>query len=144
VSATKWLSEIELATWQDFDGYWITRGWSKEGPIKPMSRMDVPKGGTLAAGPTAVAGVAWAPTGGVSAVEVRVDDGDWTPAQLADATNGNTWVQWSLSWEATPGDHVLSVRAVDAQGRPQTGEVAPPAPDGATGWHTRKVKVKAS
>ena len=77
VSATKWLREIELTTWEDFDGYWIPRGWSKEGPIKPQSRIDVPRGGVdLAAGPQPIAGVAWAPTGGISAVEVQVDDGD--------------------------------------------------------------------
>ncbi len=45
VSATKWLSEIELTTWDAFDGYWIPRGWSKEGPIKTQSRIDVPRSG---------------------------------------------------------------------------------------------------
>ncbi len=43
VSATKWLGEIELTTWEDFDGFWIPRGWSKEGPIKTASRIDVPR-----------------------------------------------------------------------------------------------------
>ena len=38
VSATKWLSDIELTTWEAFDGYWIPRGWAKEGPIKTQSR----------------------------------------------------------------------------------------------------------
>ena len=62
VSATKWLREIELTTWDSFDGYWISRGWAKNGPIKTMSRIDVPRGGDhLAAGRTAIAGVAWAP-----------------------------------------------------------------------------------
>ncbi|NIR39294.1 MAG: molybdopterin-dependent oxidoreductase, partial [Actinobacteria bacterium] len=42
VSATKWLSEIELTGWDDFDGYWIPRGWAKEAPIKTQSRIDVP------------------------------------------------------------------------------------------------------
>ncbi len=51
VSAVKWLREIELTTWEDFDGYWVPRGWSKEGPIKTQSRIDVPRGGAeLAAG----------------------------------------------------------------------------------------------
>src|SRR3712207_9472845 len=39
VSATKWLSEIELTSW-DFDAYWIQRTWSKEGPVKTQSRID--------------------------------------------------------------------------------------------------------
>ena len=61
VSATKWLREIELTTWDSFDGYWISRGWAKNGPIKTMSRIDVPGGDRLAAGRTAIVGVAWAP-----------------------------------------------------------------------------------
>ena len=28
VSAVKWLTEITLTTWEDFDGYWVPRGWS--------------------------------------------------------------------------------------------------------------------
>ena len=42
VSATKWLSEIELAGWDEFDAYWVPRGWSKEAPIKTQSRVDTP------------------------------------------------------------------------------------------------------
>ena len=42
VSATKWVTEIELTRWEDFDGYWIPRGWSKEGPVKTMARIDRP------------------------------------------------------------------------------------------------------
>ncbi len=45
VSATKWLDGIQLTTWEDFDGYWVPRGWSKEGPIKTASRIDVPRSG---------------------------------------------------------------------------------------------------
>ena len=43
VSATKWLSEIELTTWDGFDAYWVPRGWSKEAPIKVQSRIDTPR-----------------------------------------------------------------------------------------------------
>src|SRR5215210_5219698 len=39
VSATKWLTEIELTNW-NFDAYWIQRTWSKEGPVKTQSRID--------------------------------------------------------------------------------------------------------
>ncbi len=68
VSATKWLDAIQLTTWEDVDGFWIPRGWSKEGPIKTASRIDVPRSGaTLDAGPQPIAGVAWAPPGGITA-----------------------------------------------------------------------------
>ena len=142
VSATKWLREIELTTWDSFDGYWISRGWAKDGPIKTMSRIDVPGGGDrLTAGRTAIAGVAWAPARGVRAVEIRIDDDEWQPCRLGDVASENTWVQWLYEWDAAPGDHEISVRAIAADGDVQTGDIASPAPDGATGWHTRRVRV---
>jgi DMSO/TMAO reductase YedYZ molybdopterin-dependent catalytic subunit len=144
VSATKWLRSIELHRWDDFDGYWIPRGWAKEAPIKTASRIDVPRRGTtLAPGPTAIAGVAWAPDRGISAVEVQVDDGSWQSCELGEAANEHTWVQWRLVWDATPGEHIVRVRAVDGDGEVQTDEVAPPAPDGATGLHARRLVVSA-
>ncbi len=143
VSATKWLDSIELTTWEDFDGYWVPRGWSKEGPIKIASRIDVPANSTsVAAGTVAVAGVAWAPNTGISAVEVQIDDGPWQPARLAGTASEHTWVQWVFDWPAAVGEYVLRVRATDADGAVQTGDRAEPAPDGATGWHTRRVEVR--
>ena len=101
MSATKWLSEIRLTTWDGFDGYWIPRGWSKEGPIKTQSRIDVPRGGaSLTAGTNAIAGVAWAPTRGIDKVEVQVDDGDWQEARLGDETTDLSWRQWVVEWDA--------------------------------------------
>jgi hypothetical protein len=44
-------------------------------------------------------------------------------------------------WDATPGDHVLTVRATDATGQTQTSAYADPAPNGATGWHQRQLRV---
>lgn len=142
VSATKWLREIELTGWEDVDGYWIPRGWSKEAPIKTQARIDVPRSGeTLDPGPAAIAGVAWAPGRGISRVEVRVDDGPWQDATLGDVLSDNTWRQWYLAWDATPGGHVVQVRATDGHGDTQTERVSPPEPDGATGWPRRGFKV---
>jgi DMSO/TMAO reductase YedYZ molybdopterin-dependent catalytic subunit len=142
VSATKWLGSIELRGWDDFDAYWIRLGWSKEGPIKTQSRIDVPRGSKeLSAGLVPVAGVAWAPSRGISRVEVQVDDGDWQEAELGPGVADATWRQWLYRWDATPGDHTLRVRATDGTGAVQTSRVAPPDPDGATGLHTRRVTV---
>ena len=142
MSATKWLKGIVLTRLEDFDAYWVPRGWSKEAPIKTQSRIDVPRSGdSLSPGPVAVAGVAWAPTRGIRDVEVRVDDGAWQPARLGDVANDNTWVQWLFEWDAPPGRHRLEVRATDATGATQTSEVNPPAPDGATGYHSRTVTI---
>ncbi|MCB0986790.1 MAG: molybdopterin-dependent oxidoreductase [Microthrixaceae bacterium] len=144
VSATKWLDTIEVTGWDDFDGYWVPRGWSKEGPIKTMSRIDVPGGGAeLKAGLVDVAGVAWAPSRGISTVEVRIDDGPWRQCELGEVASENTWVQWRYRWRAPVGDRRITVRATDGDGETQTPVVAAPAPDGATGWHSRTVKVSA-
>jgi DMSO/TMAO reductase YedYZ molybdopterin-dependent catalytic subunit len=142
VSATKWLREIELTTWEGFDAYWVPRGWSKEGPIKTQSRVDVPRpGATVRAGRTAIAGVAWAPTRSIQRVEFRVDDRPWQEASLSGALSDHTWVQWRATWDATPGAHRLQVRATDGDGHTQTAALAPPAPSGATGYHSIRVDV---
>jgi DMSO/TMAO reductase YedYZ molybdopterin-dependent catalytic subunit len=143
VSATKWLQAIELTTFEAVEGYWIPRGWAREGPVKTQSRIDVPRpSSTVPAGRTAVAGVAWAPTRGIERVEVQVDDGAWVEARLADALHVDTWRQWVHEWEATPGRHTLAVRATDGTGETQTAERTPVAPDGATGRHTIEVVVE--
>ena len=85
--------------------------------------------------------MAWAQTRGIAKVEVRVDDGPWAVASLAPAVSDDTWRQWKHSWTATPGKHVLRVRATDLDGYTQTSEQAYPAPDGATGWHEVTVSV---
>lgn len=142
VSATKWVVDVKVTRFDTDEAYWTPRGWSAKGPIKTQSRIDVPaQGKELKAGRTAVAGVAWAQHTGVDAVEVRIDRGAWQQARLAPVPGPDTWRQWVLDWDATPGDHTIEVRATDAAGRTQTEQKAPPAPDGATGWHTITVRV---
>lgn len=141
VSATKWLSEIELAPW-DFDAYWVPRGWAKEAPIRRQSRIDRPAAGAELDGPAVVvAGVAWSPLVGVEQVELQVDDGDWQPAELGPTLNDASWRQWVWRGELASGEHRLRVRCVGGDGKRQTGQESPPRPDGATGWHTVSVTV---
>ncbi len=142
VSATKWLTEIELTTWDGFDAYWVPLGWSKEGPILTQSRIDVPRrGATIPAGMTTIAGVAWAPDRGISAVELNIDDLGWTPATISAPISDATWVQFGLTWEAMPGEHRIRVRATDGDGEVQTDQRSEPAPDGARGHHAIDVNV---
>jgi hypothetical protein len=77
----------------------------------------------------------------VSAVEVRVDGGGWQQARLYDVPSTDTWRQWTFPWEATPGTHTLTVRAIDTAGRAQDETERPVVPDGATGLHAVKVEV---
>jgi DMSO/TMAO reductase YedYZ molybdopterin-dependent catalytic subunit len=142
VSATKWLTNLELTTLEAFNGYWVPLGWAKEAPILTQSRIDVPGfGDSLSAGTQPVAGVAWAPDRGVAAVEVQVDDGPWSPAELSSPISDATWVQWLFRWDASAGDHTLRVRATDGTGEVQTAEETDPAPNGARGYHTIQVSV---
>jgi DMSO/TMAO reductase YedYZ molybdopterin-dependent catalytic subunit len=143
VSATKWLAELELTSFADFDAYWIKRGWSAQGPIKTESRIDTPRDGSNPhAGQIVIAGVAWAQHRGISKVEIQVDNGPWQEATLAAVPSIDTWRQWTLKWQATSGKHRLTVRATDNGGATQTDAQAPPDPDGATGWHTINIEVK--
>jgi DMSO/TMAO reductase YedYZ molybdopterin-dependent catalytic subunit len=142
VSATKWLTNIELTTWDAFDAYWVPLGWAKEGPILTQSRIDLPRAGaSVASGSVAVAGVAWAPDRGVEAVEVQVDDGPWEPATLSVAISDATWVQWQYAWDASAGSHEITVRATDGLGAVQESKITEPAPDGARGYHSVTVSV---
>lgn len=137
VSATKWLTEIELTTFERFDQYWVERDWSAEGPIKTMSRIDTPRGlQRKPAGTVAIGGVAWAQTRGIDKVEVRVDDGEWAEARLAEEDSTITWRQWVLEVELDAGRHSVTCRAVDGTGEVQTEERARPFPNGASGWHS--------
>lgn len=136
VSATKWITEIELTTWDAFDGYWIPRGWAKMGPVKTQSRIGRPKsGGRVPAGQYVFGGVAWAPNVGIERVEVQVDEDEWMLAELTEPLSINSWIQWSVEADVSEGSHTLRVRATDATGKTQSELRTSPRPDGAEGWH---------
>jgi DMSO/TMAO reductase YedYZ molybdopterin-dependent catalytic subunit len=144
VSATKWLVDLELTRYDRAESYWTRLGWSSHGPIKTESRVDVPRSGQdVPTGPARFGGVAWAQHRGVRAVEVRIDDGPWQPAQLGASYNDDTWRLWSFDWHAEQsGEHRISVRATDDTGEVQTSQEAGVIPDGASGWHTVSFAVK--
>jgi len=142
VSATKWVTDIEVTTFPAASAYWVQRGWSQQAPIKTESRIDVPaSGATIRPGPTPVAGVAWAQHKGIAAVEVRVDRGPWHEARLAAVPDIDTWRQWVWEWPATPGSHLLEARATDRAGYTQTAVQVQPPPDGASGYPSATVTV---
>ncbi|MDD7928364.1 molybdopterin-dependent oxidoreductase [Microbacterium thalli] len=144
VSATKWVTELKVTTFEADEAYWTPRGYAAEAPIKFSSRIDTPRTGTpVAAGTVAVAGMAWAQTVGIERVEVRIDDGDWQAATLSTPINSDTWVQWVLEWQAEAGTHYVEVRAVNKNGDTQVEERAAIAPDGSSGWQRVLVTVSA-
>jgi len=136
VSATKWVTDIELTTFTARTGYWQPRGWARLSPVKTQSRIDFPRRfRQVPAGRVPVAGIAWSQPDGISRVELRVDGGPWRDAELAADVGGNTWRMWRTFVDVAPGEHLVQVRATDTRGITQTEAIAPPAPDGATGWH---------
>lgn len=142
VSACKWITDIELTTFDAYDPYWVKRGWARKAPIKTQARIDTPKPfARPAAGPVAIAGVAWAQHRGISRVEVRIDEGPWQDADLAVQDTVDTWRQWSYRWQATPGGHTVTARATDGTGAVQTEQRARTIPDGASGRHSVFVTV---
>ena len=145
VSATKWVTDIEVTTFAAAYGFWAQRGWSQQGPIKTESRIDVPSASaSLAPGRTQVAGVAWAQHKGIAAVEVRVNGGPWHEARLATVPGIDTWRQWVWDWQASPGNYLIEARATDETGYTQTATQAQPPPNGASGYPSAQVTVRGS
>jgi DMSO/TMAO reductase YedYZ molybdopterin-dependent catalytic subunit len=145
VSATKWVTDIEVTTFAGNYAYWAQRGWSQQAPIKTESRIDVPLiNASLRPGRSPVAGVAWAQHKGIAAVEVRVDRGPWHEARLAAVPGIDTWRQWVWEWPATPGHHLIEARATDQTGYTQTLAQAPPEPNGASGYPAALVTVSGA
>jgi DMSO/TMAO reductase YedYZ molybdopterin-dependent catalytic subunit len=137
VSATKWLVDLEVTRFDDISAYWTQRGWSAKGPVRTQSRIDVPRANHgVMAGDVRVAGVAWAQHTGIEKVEISLDGGPWTATELGGVPSVDTWVQWSGTVQAEPGNHKVSVRATDRSGYTQTAVRRDVVPNGATGWHT--------
>lgn len=144
VSATKWVTDMRLTRWDEFDAYWVPRGWAKEGPVKTMARIDTPRSGRDVSGEVPIGGVAWAVHRGVEAVQVRVDGGEWRDAELGSVPSADTWVQWVYRWDTSSvssGRHAIEVRAIDGDGDAQPETPKSVAPDGAQGHHRIVLEV---
>ncbi|MEV6214308.1 molybdopterin-dependent oxidoreductase [Nocardia sp. NPDC051833] len=142
VSATKWVTELEVTRFDRATAYWTRRGWSAQGPIKTGTRIDTPRGrGRIPQGRTTIAGVAWAQHRGITGVEVQIDNGEWRPARLSTEVSIDTWRQWVYDWDATTGPHTIRARAIDNTGVPQTAVEQDVVPDGATGYPTVTLQV---
>ena len=144
VSATKWVVELKVTKFSEDQGYWTPRGWDALGPIKLASRIDTPLTGSsikASLGTVPIAGVAWEQHVGIKSVEVRVDNGAWVEATLADSLSPDTWRQWVYRWPVEKGSHKIQVRATDLNGVTQKSTYRPPAPNGSEGWHSVSVTV---
>ncbi len=142
----KWLTKIEAVS-THFTGYWQASGWSDEAVVKTTSIFRVPNQRTVAmttAGDVELGGVAYGGDRSIQEVEVSPDDGKtWMKAEVKPPLNKYTWVLWAAVWKpASPGQYTLKVRARDGVGLLQTSREEPTLPDGASGYHTIRIRVR--
>jgi DMSO/TMAO reductase YedYZ molybdopterin-dependent catalytic subunit len=137
----KWLTRLELKT-EDEQGYWARRGWDRDAVVRTESRFDVPNGGATVQSPFTCAGIAWAGSRRIQAVEVSADGGEtWQAAQLETELAPLSWRRWQISLDLPPGRYTLAVRATDGTGTPQDVRERDPHPSGASGYHRIDVTV---
>ncbi|MGH4026999.1 MAG: molybdopterin-dependent oxidoreductase [Pseudonocardiaceae bacterium] len=143
VSGTKWIVDMELTTFAAKQAYWLQRDWGQRAPIKTMSRIDRPGSFERISPDSPLTGIAWAQTKGIDKVEVRLDRGEWQPAELSTEVNIDTWRMWRLRpGRLQSGLHTIEVRATDKTGYTQTMDRAMPIPEGASGWHSVQFTVQ--
>lgn len=138
MASVKWLTRIEAVT-TPFVGYQQARAYRylahADDPGERVSRIRVralmvPPGFPdfplrrrhVDAGQVGVLGRAWSGDAPITRVEFAVD-GAWADARLGGATGSHAWREWSATFDATPGEHVLACRATDAAGNTQPDEV---------------------
>ena len=66
-----------------------------------------------------VSGMAWGAP--IDRVEVKIDDGAWTPATIDNSDEAEfAWKIWSIDWPSpAPGQHAVTSRAIDTSGNIQ-------------------------
>lgn len=132
----KWITRMEVVD-EYRPGYWVERGWSREARVKTTSVIDtvavdavVERGGRKL---VPIGGIAYAGDRGISKVQVQVDGGGWTDAELRPPLSDLTWVIWRVDWPFASGRHTFAVRCYDGTGALQVTSPSPSHPDGATG-----------
>ena len=76
-------------------------------------------------GPVTLDGRCWSGWAPVDSVSVSVDGGtSWAPACLDSGDDRYAWRRFTFSWDATPGEYVLTARCTDESGRSQLVDAA--------------------
>lgn len=119
IASIKWLGELEVSS-SPLHSPWDTQYYRLFGPAYPAegtlvttqvvkSAFELGWDAVLPVGRQVLTGRSWAP-GGVWRVEVSTDGRTW---RRATPVSGGAWTRWQVPWNATPGAHVLRVRADD-------------------------------
>jgi DMSO/TMAO reductase YedYZ molybdopterin-dependent catalytic subunit len=136
----KWINNI-IVTDSDERGYWVRRGWSADAIMQTTSIVDTVATDDIYEDENAklrvpIGGFAVAGVRGISKVEIQINEGEWTEAQLRDPISDRTWVFWRYDWAFEEGEHNFAVRCYDGDGDLQPTNEQGVRPDGATGIHT--------
>ena len=118
MKALKWIREMAFVR-EPHESYWTQFGWDEEAPYLPNTLIASPIDGVGLDGDGAVriVGTAFAGEDPVVAVDYRVDDGPWMPAELDYATGlPGIWVLWAFTWQPVRGRHTLQVRCTTQSG----------------------------
>ncbi|MFI6094454.1 molybdopterin-dependent oxidoreductase [Lentzea sp. NPDC051213] len=123
IASIKWLGSLEVSA-SPLHSPWDTQYYRLLGPTYPVdgtvvttqvakSAFELALNATLPAGRQVLTGRSWSPVG-VRRVEVSTDGRTW---RLATPVSRGAWTRWQIPWQATPGAHVLRVRA---DGQPES------------------------
>ena len=132
-ASIKWLARIEVSQghlyvpWNTEDYVLIGPGYPSDGPARgpsitslPISALtELPWPARLRPERQMIRGRAFAGDVAIAAVDYRIDDGPWRPAELSCTDIPGAWARWQFAWAPEPGDHVLRVRATDERGGTQ-------------------------
>jgi DMSO/TMAO reductase YedYZ molybdopterin-dependent catalytic subunit len=128
VANIKWVGSIEVSE-TPLTSQWNTTSYRMFGPAYPdsplvttqvvKSAIEQPMPASLRPGRRELTGRSWSAYGRIRRVEISVDNGPWRDARLGGRNDPQAWRQWSAPWVATPGDHVVRVRATDEHGNGQ-------------------------
>ncbi len=145
--SAKWVTRIS-AIQGEYLGYWQApgKGWTNDGPIQTEALIATPADGAVSTGPITIGGFAVSAADGISKVEVSTDGGTtWSSAQLRTPLDPRlTWVLWTFAWTPMAGGaYQIVARAYDGNGVVQTATVAPPYPNGASGYDRITLYVSA-
>jgi DMSO/TMAO reductase YedYZ molybdopterin-dependent catalytic subunit len=134
MTSVKWLSKIAAVT-EPFDGYQQRIAYrykqTPDDPGEPVTRIRpraliIPPGfpdymtrkRVLDHGTVELLGRAWSGLAPIERVEVSID-GTWSDAKLGESLGLYAWRGFTATWNASPGEHVLSCRATDGAGNVQ-------------------------
>ena len=161
IAWVKWLKRIELLDRRYMSrfmarDYVTLRGEEKDGETiwreTSVSNMDVKsicaRAVKLKDGTIRLSGAAWTDGTPLKRVEVKLDNGDWLPAQIDKKNHSKySWTFWTFDWKNPPsGEHWLVSRATDGENRVQPANDDPPIKLKKTYWEAnqqwpRKIRI---